>query len=39
MKTSFVFNKSFLLAITILLIYSCSKNDDDVSYDLQGIEK
>lgn len=36
MKTSFIFNKSILLAISLLVVFSCSKNDDDISYDLTG---
>ena len=36
MKTLVIFKKTFLLVIVILLINSCSKEENDISYDLTG---
>jgi len=36
MKTHCTFSKIILLTFTFLFMYSCSKDDDNVSYDLVG---
>lgn len=36
MKTLFLLKKIILLVTTLVLLQSCSKNDDDISYDLTG---
>lgn len=36
MKTLFLLKKIILFVTTLVLLQSCSKNDDDISYDLTG---
>jgi len=36
MNTSFSINKSLLITISFLTLASCSKNNDDIYYDLAG---